>query len=157
MPPSSATRSLLADQALAARLRLWIVVGGALVIAAFVASSAYDSRASYEHMISATHRELENMARALAEQAGNTLQTSDLLLRDTVAWYETDAPGRASGPRPSWRTRASGLPQVREVGILDRAGIARFRSRKLPGGYCLSGRSRLFHCSPGSSRTWASF
>src|SRR5271166_6021559 len=92
MPQSSGARSLLADATLAARLRLWIVVVGALVIVAFVGSSAYDSWSSHDHVISATHRELENLAKALAEQAGNTLQTPDVLLRDTVAWYETEQP-----------------------------------------------------------------
>ena len=132
MPPSSAGRSLLADAALAARLRLWIVVGGALVIATFLAASAYDSWGSYEHVITATHRELENLAKALAEQAGNTLQSADVLLRDTVAWYETEHPKPSADSDGKLANRASGLPQVREVRILDQHGMARFRSRELP-------------------------
>jgi PAS domain S-box-containing protein len=132
MPQSSAARSLLEDATLAARLRLWIVVVGALVIAAFVGSSAYDSWGSYEHVIAATHRELENLAKALAEQAGNTLQSADVLLRDTVAWYETEHPKPGPDSDGKLANRASGLPQVREVRILDQQGMARFRSRELP-------------------------
>jgi len=132
MAPASANRSLLEDATLAARLRLWIVVIGVLVIAAFLGSSAYDSWGSYNHVISATHRELENLAKALAEQAGNTLQTSDVLLRDTVSWYETEHPKPGADSDGRLATRALGLPQVREIRILDQQGIARFRSRELP-------------------------
>ena len=54
--PASAIRSLLADATLAARLRLWIVIVGVLVIVLFVSSSAYDSWRSYRQVITATNR-----------------------------------------------------------------------------------------------------
>jgi len=132
MPQASATRSLFADATRAARLRFWIVVVAVLVIAAFASTSAYDSWRSYNHVISANNRELGNLAKVLAEQAEDTLQTPDLLLRDTVSWYQSErpAPGRAADDKLA--ARASGLPQVREVRIIDEHGVPRFRSRTLP-------------------------
>jgi PAS domain S-box-containing protein len=132
MPQTPATRSQLADATFAARLRLWIVVVGVLVIAAFAGSSAYDSWRSYGHTILATQRELGNLAKALAAQASDTLQASDLLLRDTVGWYETSRPQPGPDPDSKLATRSAGLLQVREVAIVDEHGIVRFRSRELP-------------------------
>jgi PAS domain S-box-containing protein len=130
---ATSTSSLLADATRAARLRFWIVIVGVLVIAAFVASSAYDSWRSYLHVISANKRELDNLARTLAEQAQDTLQTSDLLVRNTVGWYEHEHP--APGPAINGRlaARVSGLSQVRDLRIIDEHGIPRFQSRQLPG------------------------
>jgi PAS domain S-box-containing protein len=142
MPQESATRSLLADPMRAARLRLWIVIVGVLVIVVFVSSSAYDSWRSYRHVITATNRELGNLANVLAEQAEDTLQTSDLLLRDTVRWYQTERPKPGPDADGKLAIRASGVPLVREVRIIDEQGIPRFRSRELPGDMSdLSGRS----------------
>jgi len=56
-------RSLLADATRAARLRFWIVIVGLLVIVGFVGSSGYDSWRSYRHVITATNRELGNLAK----------------------------------------------------------------------------------------------
>ncbi len=125
-------RSLLADATRAARLRLWIVVVGLLVIVVFAGSSAYDSWRSYRHVITANNRELGNLAKLLAEQAEDTLQTPDLLLRNTVAWYEGEHPRPGRTADDKLAARASGLPQVREVRIIDEHGIPRFRSRELP-------------------------
>ncbi len=125
-------RSLLADATRAARLRFWIVIVGLLVIVGFVGSSGYDSWRSYRHVITATNRELGNLAKLLAEQAEDTLQTPDLLVRNTVTWYESErpTPGRAADDKLA--ARASGLPQVRELRIIDEHGMPRFRSRQLP-------------------------
>ena len=98
-PQASASGSLLADATRAARLRFWIVTIGVLVIAAFAGSSAYDVWRSYNQVISATQRELGNLAKALAEQAEGSLQLADLLLRETATWYADRAPrtGSAAG------------------------------------------------------------
>jgi PAS domain S-box-containing protein len=132
MPLESATRSLLADATRAARLRLWIVIVGVLVIVLFVGSSAYDSWRSYRHVITATNRELGNLAKVLGEQAEDTLQTSDLLLRDTVGWYKHERPKPGPVADGKLSARASGVLMVREVSIIDEHGIPRFRSRELP-------------------------
>ncbi len=128
-----ASGSLPADVTRAARLRFWLISIGVLVIAAFAGSSAYDSWRSFHQDLSATHRELSSMAKTLAEQAEGSLQLADLLLRETATWYQTEhpAPGTAADARLA--TRAEGLPQVREVRIIDEHGIPRFRSRELPG------------------------
>ena len=133
MSPASASGSLLADATRAARLRFWIVTIGVLVIAAFAGTTAYDSWRSYDYVIFATNRELGNLAKALAEEAQDTLQTSDLLLRDTVTWYETERPAPGSAADDKLAAKAAGLTQVREVRIIDEHGIPRFRSRELPG------------------------
>jgi len=130
-PPASDPRA--AGSARATRLRFWIVAVGALVITALAGSSAYDVWRSYHQDISATHRELGNMAKTLAEQAEGSLQLPDLLLRETVAWYEHERPAPSAAADARLATRATGLPQVREVRILDEQGIPRFRSRALPG------------------------
>src|SRR5882757_3078702 len=131
MSQASTSRSLLADARLAARLRFWIVIIGVIAIAAIAGSSAYDSWHSYRHVISATTRELGNLAKALAEQANDTLRTSYLLLRDTVTWYETERPAPGPAADDKLAARATGLPQVREVRIIDQHGTPRFRSREL--------------------------
>jgi PAS domain S-box-containing protein len=133
MAPASASGSLLADATRAARLRFWIVTIGVLVIAAFAGTTAYDSWRSYDYIIFATNRELGNLAKALAEEAQDTLQTSDLLLRDTVTWYETERPVPGKAADDKLAAKAAGLPQVREVRIIDEHGIPRFRSRELSG------------------------
>ena len=125
--------SLPADASRAARLRFWLISVGVLVIAAFAGSSAYDSWRLYHQDISATHRELSSMAKTLAEQAEVSLQLADLLLRETATWYQTERPAPGTAADARLATRAEGLPQVREVRIIDEHGIPRFRSRELPG------------------------
>jgi PAS domain S-box-containing protein len=140
--PASASGSLLADATRAARLRFWIIIFGVLAIAAFAGSSAYDSWRLYHQDISATHRELGNMAKTLAEQAEGSLQLADLLLRETAAWYANERPTASDAANARLAARAMGLPQVREVRIIDEHGIPRFRSRELPADTsALSGRA----------------
>lgn len=132
MLPKPVPGSLFADATPAARLRFWIVAIGVLVIVCFAGSSAYDSWHSYNHVISANKRELGNLAKALAEQTGDTLQTSDLLLRDTVAWYEAERPAPGQPAQNNLAAKAAGLPQVRAVSIVDAHGVVRLRSRQMP-------------------------
>jgi PAS domain S-box-containing protein len=133
MPQAPAADPLLTGSTRAARLRFWIIVVGVLVITAFVGSSTYDVWRSYQQHIVATHRELSNMAKTLAEQAEGSLQLVDLLLRETVGWYENERPAPSDVADAKLAARAEGLPQIREVRILDEQGIPRFRSRELPG------------------------
>ena len=133
MSQASASGSLGADATRAARLRAWIIILGVLVIAAFAGSSAYHLWRSYHAAIAATHRELGNMAKTLAEQAEGSLRLVELLLRETVTWYANERPVPSSAADARLATRAAGLPQVREVRIVDEHGIPRFRSRELPG------------------------
>jgi PAS domain S-box-containing protein len=132
MAQASTSASLSADATRSARLRFWIIVIGVVVIAAFAGSSAYDTWRSYNVVVSAANRELGNLAKALANQTEDTLQTSDLLLRDTVTWYETEHPESGSVASAKLAARAAGLPLVRVVSIMDEHGVPRLRSRELP-------------------------
>src|ERR1700734_3727284 len=84
------------------RLRLGIVVIGALTILAFDGSSAYDAWRSYRYSVDATNREIANIANALSEQTAWALQAVDLLLLDTARWYGSDrgshSPGGVEAP-----------------------------------------------------------
>ena len=115
------------------RLQLGVVVLGALVILAFALSSAYDAWRSYRYALIATNREITNTANALAEQTAWTLQAVDLLLLDTARWYSSDsrqiAPERLNG---ILATRTVGVPQVRQVMIVDAQGNQLYTSLKKP-------------------------
>jgi PAS domain S-box-containing protein len=132
MSPAPTSGSLGADATRAARLRSWIIILGVLVIATFAGTSAYHLGRSYHEAIAATHRELGNMAKTLAEQAEGSLRLADLLLRETATWYANEHPVPSTAADGRLATRAAGLPQVREVRIIDEHGIPRFRSRDLP-------------------------
>src|SRR5271163_841633 len=73
------------------RLRLRVILLGALAIIAFAGSSAYDAWSSYQHTVAAIDREIGNISNALAEQTAWTLQAVDLLLLDTARWYRSDS------------------------------------------------------------------
>lgn len=115
------------------RLRLGVVLLGTLVIVAFALSSAYDAWRSYRYALIATDRELTNTANALAEQTAWTLQTVDLLLLDTARWYRSDS-SQMAGERLSGilQNRTAGVPQVRQVMIVDAQGNQRYSSLKTP-------------------------
>jgi PAS domain S-box-containing protein len=112
------------------RLRLGALVLGVLVVLAFAGSSAYDAWRAYQNSLVATNRELNNVAKALAEQTAWTWQGIDLLLSDTARWYETV--GRQLEPArvdQVLANRAAGVRQVRLLTIADAQGVQRFRSR----------------------------
>ena len=72
------------------RLRRRIVLLGVLIVMAFAGSSAYDAWRSYHSTLTSTHREISNVATALAEQTAWTVQAVDLLLVDTARWYQNE-------------------------------------------------------------------
>jgi signal transduction histidine kinase/CheY-like chemotaxis protein len=112
------------------RLRLRIVILGVLVVIAFAGSSAYDAWRSYKSTLAATHREITNVATALAEQTAWTFEGVDLTLRDTARWYQSDskkiAPERLDEVLAN---RSAGVRQIRLITITDAQGIQRHRSR----------------------------
>jgi PAS domain S-box-containing protein len=111
------------------RLRLGIVVLGALIILAFDGSSAYDAWRSYRYSIDAANREMTNMANALSEQTAWALQAVDLLLLDTARWYRNDSGGIAPERLNSvLENRTAGVQQVRRVMIIDALGNQRYGS-----------------------------
>lgn len=131
MSQGSVSGSMFTDASRAARLRAWIVILGVLVIAVLVSSAAFDSWRSYNNAVSANNRELGNLAKALAKQTEDTLQTSDLLLREIVTWYENERPVPGSAADDKLAAKVAGLPQVRETRIIDEHGTPRFQSREL--------------------------
>jgi PAS domain S-box-containing protein len=75
-----------------ARLRSLIIAVGVLVIAAFAGSSACDAWRIYNQSIEQTHRELGNLARALAEHGAQTFRTLEAAsatsqLQDLTQFY----------------------------------------------------------------------
>src|SRR6202051_2775164 len=111
------------------RLRLGIVAVGLLVIFAFAASSAYDACRAYANSLAATDREIDNVAKALAEQTAWTWQGIDLLLRDTARWYRSDGPKIAPERLDEvLASRTAGVRQLRLITIVDAQGIQRHRS-----------------------------
>ncbi len=116
-------------------LRRWITAIGLIVIAAFVASSAYDAWRLNAQITAATERELRNLARALSEEADRSLQAVDLLLTDTALWY--DSTGRLLDDKAieaNLASRASATPYVSVMSLVDASGRQRYRSRPTPGG-----------------------
>src|SRR3979490_1370634 len=112
------------------RLRLGIVVLGVFVIVAFAASSAYDAWRAYHNSLAANDREIDNVAKAFAEQTAWTWQGIDLLLRDTARWYRNEssksAPERLDEVLAN---RTAGVRQLRIITIVDAQGMQRHRSR----------------------------
>jgi PAS domain S-box-containing protein len=111
------------------RLRLGILALGVLALLAFAGASCYDAWRSYRHAEIATDREINNVARALAEQTASTWEAVHFLLEDTARWYSSDR-----GEIPPERidavleTRTAGMPQVRLITLVDAHGIQRHRS-----------------------------
>jgi signal transduction histidine kinase/ActR/RegA family two-component response regulator len=92
------------------------------MIIAFAASSAYDVWRDYEDTKASTTRELTTLSKALAEEAARTLQSLDIVLRDTARWYEMNGSGiDPAMARDRLSTHASGLP-VLGISVRDGRG-----------------------------------
>ena len=129
-PPTKASTTLQAGAARFRRLRLGVILLGVLVLLAFAGTCAYDLWRSHRHTVTATHREISNLAGALAEQTALTVQAVDLLLRDTARWYRDDAQQIAAGELDSvLGGRVAGARQVRLVTLTDAEGFQRHRSQ----------------------------
>jgi len=112
-------------------LRRWVIAAGILALVCFASSSAYDAWRSYRQIVNDTHRGLDGLAKALAEQAEGSLQTIDLLLRETAVWYEMKRAEPEDRLNESLARRATGLSHVRLVAITDAKGKTRFHSREI--------------------------
>jgi PAS domain S-box-containing protein len=136
------------------RLRLGVIVFGALVILAFAGSSAYDAASSYRHTLAATDREIGNVANALAEQTSWTLQAVDLLLLDTARWYDTERQATpADRVTAALADRSAGVHQVRLVTIVDSQGNQLYRSQgSSPANLNVSDRSYFISQRDGAAR-----
>jgi PAS domain S-box-containing protein len=110
-------------------LRLRILVGGSLLVCAFVGSAAYDSWRLHQQIMAANNRELSNLTHALGEEATRSLQAVDVVLRDTAAWYEATPSASPESVSTMLKLRAAGVPQISVLSIVDAHGMQRFRSR----------------------------
>ena len=111
------------------RLRLLVILLGVFVLVAFAAAAAYDVWRSYHHMVTATNREISNVAHALSEQTAWTWKAVDLLLLDTARWYREDARNIPDSDIDSVLAARTAGSQVRLVTIADAHGIQRHRSQ----------------------------
>lgn len=112
-------------------LRRVIVVMAVLFVAAMVASSAYDAWRMHQEMTAATEREVTNLAKAMADESAHTLQTVDLLLRETADWYERSGKVLDAGRvAAALAARSVGVEQVSVLTIVDAGGEQRHRSRQ---------------------------
>ena len=129
-PPPKGSATLQTGATRFRRLRLRVIVFGVFVLLAFAGTSAYDVWHSYRHTVTATNREISNLANALAEQTAWTWQAVDLLLLDTARWYRDDAPQIPESDLDSvLAARTVGARQVRLVTIADARGMQRYRSQ----------------------------
>jgi PAS domain S-box-containing protein len=128
--PTTNSSSPHSDSLRLNRLRLGALTLGILIILAFAVSSAYDSWTAYNRAVVMTHREIGNVANALAEQTAWTFRAVDLLLLDTAQWYSSE--GRdmpAERINGTLESRTAGVKQISLVTIIDAHGIPRYRSR----------------------------
>jgi len=108
------------------RLRALVIAVGVIVICALEGSAVYDAWRSYTRSIEQTHRELGNLARALAEQGARSVQTIDVVVRDTAHWYsEVGYQMPRDAIEAALANRAAGLPQVHLLTIADAEGVQR--------------------------------
>jgi signal transduction histidine kinase/ActR/RegA family two-component response regulator len=112
------------------RLRARVVVFGVLVLLAFAGASIYDVWHSHRHTVTATEREISNVANALAEQTAWSWQAVDLVLRDTARWYKEEVKEIPEDKLDSvLSARTAGARQVKLFTIIDTHGIQRHRSK----------------------------
>src|SRR6218665_3570426 len=107
------------------------IAAGTLFVLAFVGTTAYDIVVRREAVIAATERELGNLSRALAEQTARSLQTVDILLRDTASWYELTGHGLPEDRIGlALASFTAAVPQVQVLSIVDAQGMQKHRSRR---------------------------
>jgi PAS domain S-box-containing protein len=81
--------------------------------------------------MSASERELGNLANALAAQTARSLQAVDVLLRDTSIWYEMEGNRLDAGSiEAALASRIVGVSQASVLSIVGADGKQRYRSRQ---------------------------
>ena len=112
------------------RFRRRVVAAGLALIGVLIGSAGYDGWRLHQQIMAANERELGNLAKALTQEAFRSLQSVDLLLRETAAWYQTGAAELdAAAITRGLASRAVGAAQVSVVTIVDARGMQRYRSR----------------------------
>ncbi len=110
-------------------MRYAIACAGLAVTLAFAASAAYDAWHQRNQLYEMSERELSNLSKVLAEETSRSIQTVDVLLRDTASWYTLRGytlPDEAVNSALSNLT--IGVPQVAMLTLVDGEGWQRHRS-----------------------------
>lgn len=110
-------------------MRYAIACAGAVVTLAFAASAAYDTWHQRGQLYDASERELSNLSKVLAEETSRSIQTVDLLLRDTASWYTLRGHRLADeAVNAALSGLTAGVPQVAMLTLVDAQGRQRHRS-----------------------------
>jgi PAS domain S-box-containing protein len=114
------------------RVRRGIAAVGVALILGFAVSAAVDVRRSYQQALVDTDRELANLSKALAQQANDTVRSSEFVLRSLTAWYQ--GAGRQADSE-QWRVAfalmKTGLP-LNGLFVSDARGALLHGSDPLP-------------------------
>jgi PAS domain S-box-containing protein len=105
--------------------RYWLIaLGGALLIVLLWIGAATDILRSRRLTLAYNDRELSSLAGALAEQTARSLQGVEFILGRTSVWMLD--PARAQTTRDAMpeflREQIDGVPQIRQLDIVDAAG-----------------------------------
>ncbi|QBK06051.1 response regulator [Hylemonella gracilis] len=113
-------------------MRYAVIFAGVAFTLVFAGSSAYDAWYQRDQIYQASERELGNFSRVLATETARSVQTVNVLLRDTAWWYQQQG-HRLSGEEIT-RTLATFselAPQVALLALSDARGVQRYRSLPL--------------------------
>ena len=112
-----------------AMLRYAIAGAGAVFTLLFAASSGYDAWRQRAQLYESSERELSNLSKVLAAETARSVQTVDVLLRDTASWYTQQGHGLpAAQVGPALAAFTSTVPQVAMLTLVDAEGHQRHRS-----------------------------
>ena len=109
-------------------LHLRIMAIGAVVICALIGETAFDSWQLHRQIMAANNRELRNLARSLSTDVGRSMQSIDLLLRDTAVWVEDNAGHEPTAAiDAALAARIATLNQVSTLTVTDANGRQVYR------------------------------
>ena len=102
-----------------------VAVGAGLIVLLVWVASGWDSWRARRLTLADNQREMSSLASAITEQTARSLQEVELILRRTSMW-DREARGEALGPAAKTaflRHEIDGVPQVRELTIVDENGV----------------------------------
>jgi hypothetical protein len=113
-------------------MRYAVIFAGVAFTLVFAGSSAYDAWYQRDQIYQASERELGNFSRVLATETARSVQTVNVLLRDTVWWYQQQGHRLARDEITRTLATFSELaPQVALLALVDAQGVQRYRSLPL--------------------------
>ncbi|MFO6421232.1 ATP-binding protein [Hylemonella sp. W303a] len=113
-------------------MRYAVIFAGVAFTLVFAGSSAYDAWYQRDQIYQASERELGNFSRLLAVETARSVQTVNVLLRDTAWWYQQQGRHlRADDVNRTLSTLSELVPQVAVLNLIDASGAQRYRSSPL--------------------------